>query len=139
MVRHVAARRPRLFARIGASGTKRLLIDPTNMPFVVLLEPRPDRPRLRAFRRRNAPAHDARIAGTFLTLLDMIDGHLDGDALFFNRELSVQGDTEAVVALRNALDDMEGSVADDAAEAFGPPGAGILAALRSMSRAGKSR
>jgi predicted lipid carrier protein YhbT len=85
---------------------------------------------LKACRRSRKTAHDARIAGTFLTLLDMVDGRLDGDALFFTRDLIIEGDTEAVVVLRNALDDLEGSVADDIAAAFGFPGRMALAALR---------
>ena len=50
----------------------------------------------------------------------MIDGQTDSDALFFNRELTVTGNTEAIVALRNALDDMDVTLADDVAAAFGP-------------------
>jgi len=60
-----------------------------------------------------------RFAGKFFDLLDMIDGSLDGDALFFSRALQVSGDTEAVVALRNALDDFEGSALDSVVASFG--------------------
>ena len=101
-----------------------------NLPFVLMLYPDPAAPRLMAARRHNAPAFDARIAGTFLTLLDVVDGRLDGDALFFNRALTVEGDTDAAVCLRNALDDLEGSIADDVAAMFGPPGQAALTLLR---------
>jgi predicted lipid carrier protein YhbT len=40
-------------------------------------------------------------------LLGMIDGTYDGDALFFSRDLTIEGDTEAVLALRNALENAE--------------------------------
>ncbi len=50
----------------------------------------------------------------------MIDGQTDSDALFFNRKLSVTGDTEAIVALRNALNDMDATLADDVAVACSP-------------------
>ena len=132
IVRRVARDRPELFRRLGAHRRKRFLIDPTNMPFVLLLEPDPDYPRLAAYRRWETVRYEARIRGTFLTLLDMIDGRLDGDALFFSRDLIVEGDTEAVVSLRNALDDLEGSVADDAAALFGPLGRVVLSALRQI-------
>ena len=85
-----------------------------------MLIPDPQHPSLKAYRRSEKPAHDAAIAGTFFRLLDMIDGELDGDALFFTRDLKVEGDTEAVVTLRNALDDMEGSAMDSVLCAFGP-------------------
>ena len=65
------------------------------------------------------------------TLLDMIDGSLDGDAMFFSRDLKVTGDTEAVVALRNALDDFEGSALDSVIGSFG-----LLAAPASLALSG---
>jgi predicted lipid carrier protein YhbT len=92
-------------------------------------------PRLTAHRRYERPAHDAAIAGAFFNLLDMIDGSLDGDALFFSRDLKVSGDTEAVVALRNALDDFEGSALDSVLGSFGPlqgPATRALAGLRAV-------
>ena len=132
---HVARNRPELFARLGVHARKRFLIDPTDLPFVLVLSPDNNRPQLRAYRRYEKPAHDAVIAGKFFILLDMIDGTLDGDALFFTRDLRVGGDTEAVVALRNALDDFEGSALDSVVGSFGPlakPAALAVSALRSL-------
>ena len=86
-----------------------------------------------------APRPDARIAGKFLTLLAVADGRLDGDALFFTRELVVEGDTEAAVCLRHALDDLEGSIADDVADMFGPPGRAALALLRRVGTPNEGR
>ena len=132
---HVAQDRPELFARLGVHARKRFLIDPTDLPFVLVLSPDNNRPHLRAYRRYENPPHDATIAGKFFILLDMIDGTLDGDALFFTRDLRVGGDTEAVVALRNALDDFEGSALDSVVSSFGPlakPAALAVSALRAM-------
>ncbi len=118
---HVARSRPELFDRLGARHVDKLyLIDPIDLPFVLLLRPNAARPSLRAARRSEQVRHDATIAGTFLHLLAMIDGSCDGDALFFSRDLRVSGDTEAVVALRNALDDFEGSALKSIISAFGP-------------------
>lgn len=130
---HVAQSRPELFDRLGPHAGKRFLIDPVDFPFVLVLTPEPDLPRLTAHRRHERPAHDAAIAGTFFNLLDMIDGVLDGDAMFFSRDLQVSGDTEAVVALRNALDDFEGSALDSVVASFGPlsgPASLALSGLR---------
>ncbi len=132
---HVAHNRPELFARLGPHAQKRFLIDPTDLPFVLVLSPDNNRPQLRAYRRYENPKHDAAIVGKFFILLDMIDGTLDGDALFFTRDLRVSGDTEAVVALRNALDDFEGSALDSVVSSFGPlarPAALAVTALRSL-------
>ena len=132
---HVAHSRPELFHRLGQHAGKRFLIDPIDLPFVLVLTPLPERPLLTAHRRSEWPAHTAAIAGTFFNLLDMIDGTLDGDALFFSRDLQVSGDTEAVVALRNALDDFEGSALDSVVASFGPlsrPAGAALSAVRSI-------
>lgn len=117
---HVAQSRPELFARLGAHAGKRFLIDPVDLPFVLVLTPRAERPLLTVYRRHARPPSDAGIAGTLSNLLEMIDGSVDGDALFFSRALRVTGDTEAVVALRNALDDVEGSALESVVGSFGP-------------------
>lgn len=133
-VRQVVRRRPELFDRLGEHETKTFLIDPSNLPFVVLLRPDPAAPCLWPSRRHSPGPYDARIAGTFLTLLALLDGRVDGDALFFSRELRVSGDIDAVVSLRNALDDLDASVADDVAAAFGAPGQLVLAGMRRIER-----
>lgn len=132
---HVARAHPQLFARLGPHAHKRFLIDPLDLPFGLLLTPDPARPQLDACRREQMPGHDARIAGTFLDLFGMVDGSIDGDALFFSRELQISGDTEAVVALRNALDDMDGSILDSVSAAFGPlsrPASLAISAIRAI-------
>lgn len=132
---HVARSRPALFARLGSHTQKRYLIDPTDLPFVLVLVPDAGRPHLKVHRRNETPASDACIAGSFLNLLSMIDASLDGDALFFTRDLRVSGDVEAVVALRNALDDFDGSVLDSIVDAFGPlsgPAALAVSAMRAI-------
>jgi len=133
IMRVTVQRRPELFARLGTHKNKRFLVNPTNLPFAFLLCPDLEQPVLRACR-HPLPAHDAQIQGTFLTLFDMIDGRLDGDALFFSRDLAITGDIEAVVVLRNALDDLEGSIADDLAASYGLPAKAALAALRRIKR-----
>lgn len=138
IVHHIAQKRPELFDRIGPHKDKLFLIDPVNLPFAFALRPNPDRLSFRAYRRRNLPQVEARIAGTFLTLLDMVDGQLDGDALFFTRALVVEGDTEAVVCLRNAIDDIEGSIAEDTANLFGFAGRNALKILRKARNHGRN-
>jgi predicted lipid carrier protein YhbT len=120
LVKSLCQRHPSLFARLGEQTEKTFLIDPTDLPFVFRLEPRPDAPRLEAFRREDAGHWDARIGGALAALLGMIHGVYDGDALFFSRDLVIEGDTEAVLALRNAIDNEEIDLAKEAAELFGP-------------------
>lgn len=116
----VARSQPDIFLRLGPHAQKSFIIDPTDLPFVLLLKPQPQAPTLSACRRAEAPHAQARISGTFLNLFRLIDGSLDGDALFFSRDLRVTGDTEAVVALRNALDDIDGGLVQAVTGSFGP-------------------
>lgn len=130
IVRRIAAQNPEMFSRLGPHTEANFIIDPVNLPFVLLLRPDPQNLVLRAYSRRKIPPHEARISGGFLDLLMLVDGDLDGDALFFARELSISGNTEAVVCLRNALDDVDGSIAAGVADMFGPAGRAALAVLR---------
>ena len=132
IVRRVMRRHPNLFNRLGGSAGKMILVNPVNMPVVFLLEPCRENPRVTAFRHADDLQYDASVTGSLLTLLRMVDGRIDGDAVFFTRDLVIDGDTEAVVALRNALDDVEGSVADDIAACFGLPGRLALSVMRRM-------
>lgn len=130
VVRRIAARHPSLFARLGPHQATDFLIDPLELPFALHLRPDPQGLVLRAVPRDAAPQAGAAIRGRFLLLLELLDSEEDGDAAFFSRDLEVTGDTEAVVRLRNALDDVDGSIAEETAEMFGGPGRAILARLR---------
>ncbi|SDX85953.1 ubiquinone anaerobic biosynthesis accessory factor UbiT [Citreimonas salinaria] len=130
VVRRIADRHPSLFARLGPHRETDFLIDPLELPFALHLRPDPQALVFRAVPREAAPRAGATIRGRFLLLLELIDAEEDGDAAFFSRDLEVSGDTEAVVRLRNALDDMDGSLAEETAAMLGPPGRAILARLR---------
>lgn len=130
IVKRVTRLHPGIFARLGDNSHKTILINPTNLPVVFLVKPHPDNPSVRAYKDVRHLQFDASITGSLLTLLRMMDGRIDGDAVFFTRDLIIDGDTEAVVALRNALDDVEGSIADDIAACFGPAGKTALRLLR---------
>ncbi len=120
VVRSIAERHPRLFARLGPHAGKRFLLEPTDLPFVFVLEPRPGQPRIAAARPGQEIPRDARIAGPLAALLGLIHGAFDGDALFFSRDIVIEGDVEAVLALRNALDDSELDLLAEAAAVLGP-------------------
>ena len=139
IVTTIAKRHPGLFARLGDASKKRFLIDPRNAPFFLLLQPDPDHPQLTAYNRGRDIAHDVYIAGSFQTLLSMIDSQTDSDALFFSRALTVSGDSEAMVALRNALDDMDTTLADDVAACFGPLARPVRAAFDFANTLGENK
>ncbi len=130
IVNRIANDCPALFNRLGPHRSTRFLIDAKGLPFLLLLRPDPNDLALSACSRHAEPDHDARIGGGFFDLLRLVDGRGDGDALFFSRDLDVTGNIEAVVSLRNALDDVEGSIAGRVADMFGPAGRLALAIIR---------
>ncbi len=103
--RSIARRHPGLFRRLGDYDRTRFVLDPTDLPFVIHLEPGGGTPRVSLARGGGDGA--ARIAGPLAALLGLVHGAFDGDALFFSRDLVIEGDTSAALALRNAIDDSE--------------------------------
>lgn len=110
-LRHLLAgiieRHPDLTDRLEGSGSRRIAIDPNDLPFAILLETGDRTIRLRLERELGKESVHARICGPLLALIGLVDGTYDGDALFFSRDLTIEGDIEAVLALRNAIDDAE--------------------------------
>ncbi|KQZ12514.1 lipid carrier [Mesorhizobium sp. Root552] len=106
-LRSLARRRPQAFERLGEHRKARFLIDPTDLPFAFSVVPDGPASIVRATGKTVSEPNDVIIRGPILMLLGILDGTLDGDALFFHRSISVSGRTEAVVALRNAIEDAE--------------------------------
>ncbi len=98
------------------------LIDPVDLPFVFRLRFDENVPRLDAMKTddESGPEPTAVIRGSLLTLIALLEGRIDGDALFFSRELVIEGDTGAVVALRNAVDGAEIDLIEDLVSNLGP-------------------
>ncbi|MDH3473130.1 MAG: SCP2 sterol-binding domain-containing protein [Rhodospirillales bacterium] len=119
-VAEILRRRPGVLARLADAGCFVFLIDPIDLPFVFLL--RTDAKTAAVKVARSADPHEvsAAIRGPLLSLMDLLQGRMDGDSLFFSRELVVEGDTEAVVALRNAVDDAEIDMLADLLAPLGP-------------------
>lgn len=106
LLRRIARQNPSILSRLGSYDSARFLIDVTDGPFLLLMKPQARR--LTAHpRTAPLPAHDAAIRGRLPAFLAMLHGTEDGDALFFSGDLAIAGDTSAVLALRNALDDAE--------------------------------
>ena len=115
-------RHPEVFERLGTVGDLVFLIDPTDLPFAFELCPSAVSPTLCAVRKpAQMQTHvNAIIRGSLLSLLALLEGRVDGDALFFSRELVIEGDTEAVLALRNAVDGADIDILSDALSPLGP-------------------
>ena len=117
----IARRHPTMFERLQDLDDPRFLIDPVDLPFFFVLRPNPSGPSLRAVRFSPDESEvTALIRGPLLTLIDLLNGRIDGDAMFFSRDLEIEGDTEAVVALRNAVDGAEIDLLGDLLSPLGP-------------------
>lgn len=134
MLARIGHAHPDLYDRLGEHAEKRFGIDPTDLPFAFVLEPRPGRPQARAVRALPGGL-DASIRGPLAGLIGMAEGTLDGDALFFSRVLWVEGDVAASLALRNAIDDARIDFGELLLGGFGPLGARLAAAVRQRMRA----
>ncbi|WP_319529057.1 SCP2 sterol-binding domain-containing protein [uncultured Cohaesibacter sp.] len=134
----VAIHHPEFFDRLGDYADKSFVVVPTDLDWIARITFYDSRVQIRLSRSLEAfPNRDVTVTAPFLSLLNLLDGKEDGDALFFSRDLSVEGDTEAVLALRNALDDAEidfvhecASIAGPLSRPFESGGKSLLEALR---------
>jgi predicted lipid carrier protein YhbT len=112
---------PASFRRMAPYASTTFLIEPIDLPiqFRIRLDGRAP---ITCQRRPTPCSWDARIAGPILSLLALAHGTLDGDALFFSREISVEGDTNAILAMRNAIDAAEIDLPYEIAALLGPFG-----------------
>ncbi len=117
---NIGRRHPGLFDRLAGLADARFLIDPTDLPIGFLLRPAPPARLTAIANTSQIEPPTATIRGPLLTLIQLLEGKLDGDALFFSRDLVVEGDTEAVVTLRNAVDGAGIDVLDEALSVLGP-------------------
>jgi predicted lipid carrier protein YhbT len=117
---------PHLFAVLAEQRQTRVLVELADPPRRFLLQYGGGAPTLRVADDDAEVAADAELKGGLEAMMALLEARVDGDALFFTRELTVSGDTAAVVTLRNILDRETISVLDEAASLFGP--------LRRMAR-----
>lgn len=103
-LRRLERRHPGVFERLSELGDRSFAVHPVELPFALRLAFQDGVPTLRACPAAEADRADGVVRGPLVALVALMEGRIDGDALFFARTLSFSGDTAAVVALRNALD-----------------------------------
>lgn len=111
LLRLLADRHPRAFEALREMPDARVLIEPVDAPVALLMRVGPELSLHALPRGGNGMGEalgdagaDAIVRGPYDKLLDLLEGRIDGDALFFRRELSISGDTALILALRNTLD-----------------------------------
>jgi O2-independent ubiquinone biosynthesis accessory factor UbiT len=142
-VRTIARRHRGLVARLAPSAGARVLIEIADLPCALLLtiEEAPRLPSLRLATGADRKLATASVVGKLSQLIELLDGDVDGDTMFFSRDLSITGDTSAILLLRNALDSEDIDLFDDMLDLLGPfarPVRGIrqrvAAAARNVAR-----
>lgn len=126
----VLSRHPKLFDRLGDHTRKAFAFAPTDLPFVFVVAPASRI--VTVLRPGNTMRTDGSISGPIVTLLALAEGRLDGDAEFFARDLSIDGDMEAILALRNAMDDCRIDLPTDLAPTAGPLHRPVEAGLKAL-------
>lgn len=119
LVRTVMDKNPDILDRLGNHALFTFLIDPTDMPVQFLIRPTSEMP-VQCRRKAFHGDYDARIAGPLAALIAVVNGELDGDALFFSREVIIEGRTDAILSLRNAIDAAEIDFALELSLLWGP-------------------
>lgn len=119
-MRVMVTRHRDVFVRLSCLKNPTFAIDPTDLPFAFLLKTDLDAPSLTAVHCLDESAVTASIHGSFSVLTKLLEGTVDGDALVFSRDLVIEGDTEAVLALRNAVDGGNIEIKQDLASILGP-------------------
>jgi O2-independent ubiquinone biosynthesis accessory factor UbiT len=125
---------PRLFAVLAEQRQTRIVVELTDPPRRFLLQYGGGAPKLRVVDGKGDVAADAELKGGLEAMMALLEARVDGDALFFTRELTVGGDTAAVVTLRNILDRETISLLDEASSLFGPLRRAARAAILNWER-----
>jgi predicted lipid carrier protein YhbT len=119
IVQSISRRHPEILARLGTHVGKIFMLVPDDLPFLIVLTIKPHAPLVLVIRSRDEIRVDATITGPFAALLGLVQGRYDGDALFFSGDLMIEGDVEAVLALRNAIDNAEIDLLQEGAATLG--------------------
>lgn len=122
----VARRHPGLFDRLDSLKGRIVIVAPTDVdrPLALGIDAS-GRPWFRLATPADRGAAAASVSGPIRLLLALLEGRVDGDAVFFTRALEVEGDMSVVVALRNAVDGEDIDFKADLLDALGPMGVAL--------------
>lgn len=112
LTRRLVERRPELLRRLGTVVHVPIAVVPDDLPHAFLLRLDAHHNCVRICKKSEITAAQAVIKAPMLILLGLLDGTYDGDALFFSRDLRIEGKTDYVLALRNAMDNADLKPAD---------------------------
>ena len=134
LMRAMRRRHPRLVNAFGRLDPGVMHVAPTDLPHRFAMTFGGGRLDVRVLRAANPPPPDAAIRGKLAALIDLLEGRIDGDSMFFSRDIAITGSTAVVVAVRNTLDREEIVLRDEIAALFGPLEQPVRKAARRFDR-----
>jgi predicted lipid carrier protein YhbT len=128
IVRRLDRSHPKLLANLARLDRAVVHIAPSDLPYGFALSVGCEPVTLTLVDRRPAVT-DAEVSATVAVLVDLLEGRIDSDTLFFRRDLVISGNTAVIVGLRNVLDREELRLTDELGALCGPlrPAARALA------------
>jgi len=133
----ITAQHPGLATRLAGLPAAAVLIEPADLPVRFLIRLGPGGPAVNVVPPGADPRASTRVRAPIQQLIALAEARIDADTIFFSRALTIDGDIEPVLALRNALEgeaiDIIGairSVPVPLAGSAGPFGAMAIAAVR---------
>jgi predicted lipid carrier protein YhbT len=120
LMRGMRRQHPKLFSNFGRLDTATIQILPADLPHRFAITYGNGSMTIRVLPAGPLPPADASIRARLAVLIDMLEGRIDGDAMFFTRDIEITGSTEVIVAVRNTLDREEIVLRDDIVRLFGP-------------------
>ncbi len=119
LMRGMRQSHPRLFSNLERLDAAVVRIEPSDLPHNFTLAFGHGETSLTVSDSKDG-ACSARLKGKLAALLDLLEGRIDGDMMFFSRSIEITGDTSVMVALRNTIDREEINLLDDMTALFGP-------------------
>jgi predicted lipid carrier protein YhbT len=136
LMRRMERTHPKLFQNLARLKPSAIYVEPSDIPHRFELKYGGDeKAKVRLLQKWDQGTADATIKGNLDILLNLLEGRIDGDALFFTRGLVITGDTAAIVALRNTLDREEIDLFADVTGMFGPLAKPVGRAITALGRA----
>ncbi len=135
LMRRMERAHPKLFQNLARLKPSIVHVEPSDIPHRFELKYGGDeKAKVRILQKWDQGTADAHVKGNLDILLNLLEGRIDGDALFFTRGLVITGDTAAIVALRNTLDREEIDLFADITGMFGPLAEPVGRALTALGR-----
>ncbi len=121
LMRRMRHSHPSLFSNLALLDSAVICVKPSDLPHQFVLRFGQGPTSLSLAKPQN-PVSDACIKGKLEALLNLLEGRIDSDMLFFSRDIEITGDTAVIVGLRNTLDREEINLLDDITAMSGPFG-----------------